>query len=262
MMSTAVPRRASGRWLAPALLTLGVAGGALGVWYMMHAHPRAGAYYEVFAIDDHLAVALRAEEGSERSFVELVDRGRGVRWQALIPEYAGRADAPGIAASPTAITVRVRRDGKDELWALSTEDADKLGQVGLLAGAARAGAKPPAAITVSDATQSFELVGDATHSTAITAIQLADGHAQWRVDLGADDVAGAWLGPDALWIRTTAGKIRGLARATGAEAGGAAPPEPKLDHRVAAGARWIPAGDHVEVVDAATGAQVGRIPVE
>src|SRR5207237_5341081 len=130
-MSTARPARASGRWLAPSLLALGIAIGAAGVWYVVHARPTEGDYYEVFALDGDYAVALRHERGSDRSFVELVQLGRGVRWQALIPPYAGRPDAPGIAASPTAITVRVRRDGKDELWALSTEDADKLGQVEL-----------------------------------------------------------------------------------------------------------------------------------
>ena len=263
MMSTASTRRASGRWLAPSLLALGIAVGAVGVWFMLHARPHAGAYYEVFAIDDRLAVALRHEDGSERSFVELVERGRGVRWQALIPPYAGRTDAPGIAASPTAITVRVHRNGKDELWALSTEDADKLGQVGLIPGDPRAGAKPPGVITVSDVKQSFELVGDDAHQTAVTAIELADGRAQWRVDLGAIDVKDAWLDARALWIQPTAGEVRGLARDTGAAVAGPAPaPPPHVDWHIASGARWSAAGDHVEIHDAATGASLGRIPQE
>lgn len=260
MTSIAKPRRASGRWLAPTVLALGVAIGGLGVWFMLHARPTEDDYYEVFALDDHTAVALRHERGSARSFLELVELGRGVRWQALIPPYAGRPGAIAIAASPTAITVRVKRDGKDELWALSTEDSEKLGQVQLLPGAPRAGAKPPAVITVSDLQQSFELVGDDAHATAVTAIHLADGVAQWHVDVG-DAVQAAWLDPRALWVRTANGQVRGLSRDTGAPIADAAPaePAPRDPHRAGA-VRWEPRGDHLEVVDAATGAIRARFP--
>ncbi|HTJ41652.1 MAG TPA: hypothetical protein VL463_06130 [Kofleriaceae bacterium] len=251
-------RTAKGRWLAPTLLALGVAVGGLGVWFMLHARPTAGDYYEVFALDETSAVALRVEQGSDRSFVELVEVGRGVRWQALIPPYAGRANAPAIAASPTAITVRVRRDDKDELWALSTEDADKLGQVELLPGAARS-AVAPAVITASDRDQSFEFVGDASHATAVTAIRLADGHAQWRVDLGDDEVRDAWLDAHALWIRTARG-VRGLDRETGAAATGAPSAPPARDTHRAGAVTWVPRGDHLEVIDTATGAMRARIP--
>ena len=261
MTSTAKPRRASGRWLAPTVLALGVAIGGLGVWFMLHARPTEGDYYEVFALDDHTAVALRHERGSARSFVELVELGRGVRWQALIPPYAGRPGAIAVAASPTAITVRVKRDGKDELWALSTEDSDKLGQVQLLPGPPRADAKAPAVITVSDLQQSFELVGDDAHATAVTAIHLADGVAQWRVDLGGDAVQAAWLDAHALWLRTASGQVRGLSRETGKPVTDAAPPEPAArDPHRAGGVRWEPHGDHLEVVDATTGAIRARFP--
>ena len=215
MKSVAAPRRASGRWLAPLLLAAGVAIGGFGVWFMLHARPTPGAYYEVFAMDDRRAVALRHEEGTERSFAELLEIGRGVRWQALIPPYAGRPTAPGIAASPTAVTVRVRREGKDWVWALSTDDNDKLGEVELILGPTRAGAHPPAVVTVSDATQSFEFAGDESHSTSVTAIRLADGHPQWRSDVGQGDVAAAWLCAPGLCISTPDGTQVVLDRATG-----------------------------------------------
>jgi hypothetical protein len=211
----AAPRRASGRWLAPLLIASGVAIAAVGVWFMLHARPTPGAYYEVFAMDDRRAVALRHEEGTERSFLELLEIGRGVRWQALIPPYAGTPSAPGIAASPAAITVRVRREGKDWVWALSTEDDDKLGEVGLYPGPPRAGAHPPAVVTVSDETQAFEFTGDDAHSTSITAIRLADGHPQWRVDIGQGDVASAWLCAPGLCVATPDGTQIVLDRATG-----------------------------------------------
>ena len=269
MKSTAVPRRASGRWLAPVLLVSGVAIAAFGVWFMLHARPTAGAYYEVFALDDRRAVALRHEEGTERSFVELLEIGHGVRWQALIPPYAGRPGAPGIAVSPTAVTVRVHREGKDWVWALSTDDDDKLGEVELIGGAPRKGARPPGVVTVSDATQSFELVGDDAHATSITAFRLGDGHPQWKVELGADDVATAWLCAPGLCITTPDGRQIVLDRATGnrrANAAAASGP-PRLDlggvalpkdaiapqpyHRRGS-LLWVATPDAVEVLDLAT----------
>jgi hypothetical protein len=273
MKSAAVPRRASGRWLAPTLLAAGVAIGAFGVWFMMHARPTPGAYYEVFAMDDRRAVALRHEDGSERSFVELVEIGRGVRWQALIPPYAGRPSAPGIAASPTAITVRVRREGKDWVWALSTDDDDKLGEVELIEGGPRAGAHPPAVVTVSDATQSFEFTGDDAHSTSVTAIQLAQGHPQWRLEL-SDDVASAWLCAPGLCVATPDGTQVVLDRATGARLqttaqpgqeaaaaglrqaliGVAWPPgvvQPQLHHRRGS-LVWVATPDRIAVLDLAS----------
>lgn len=261
-MSTTLarPASASGRWLAPALLSVGVAVGALGVWFFWHSRPTPGAYYEVFALDANTAVALRHEDGSERSFLELVELGHGVLWQALIPPYAGTSDAPAIAASSTAITVRVRRGGKDELWAMSTSDAEKLGQVELRPGEPRAGAMAPRIVTVADRAESFELVGDATRSTAVTAIELAEGAAKWRVDLGADDVAGAWLDARTLWIRTHTGVVFGLSRSDGSRVTGGVPSaEPVRRWHVADGAAWTIFPDHLEVHDAASGALRGTI---
>jgi hypothetical protein len=283
-MSTVVrPRRASGRWLAPTLLAIAVAIGGTGVWYALHSRPTPGAYYEVFALDANTAVALRHEVGSERSFVELVELGRGVHWQALIPPYAGRPGAPGLAASTTAITVRVRRAGKDELWALSTNDAEKLGQVELRPGADAPHATPPAVVTVGDRTQSFELVGDASHTTAVTAIELASGKAQWRVDLGPDPIAYGWLDEHTLWIRIHGGGVFGLDRATGARQDASGPggdgvtlrgiaaralaahvewpadAAPFRPYHEADGTIWMIRGDHLEAYDARTGARRGSV---
>jgi hypothetical protein len=83
---------------------------------------------------------------------------------------------------------------------------------------------------------------------------------QWRVDLGAGDVADAWLDGHALWVKTTDGRVRGLARETGTAISETAPPAPARDPRRAGTVRWEARGDHLEVVDATTGAIRARIP--
>ena len=83
-----------------------------------------------FEIDPHTSIVIRGERGGPRSFVELqVDRE--LAWQALIPPYAGRKGIPGVAWSPVAVSVRVIRDGRAEIFALSMHDASKLGGIHL-----------------------------------------------------------------------------------------------------------------------------------
>ena len=113
-------------WLGPAIVGVGAAVAALGVWYMVHARPVAGAVIDTIAIDDHRALVVRGESGGERAFVELRD-GDAVTWQALVPRYGGHPGAPGIAWSPRTVSVRVIRDGRAELFALTMHDASKLG---------------------------------------------------------------------------------------------------------------------------------------
>src|ERR1041385_424017 len=103
-------------WLGPGIVLAGAAVAAVGVWYMVHARPVAGAVIDTIAVDDHRAIVVRAEAGGDRAFVELRDRD-AVVWQALVPHYSGRPGVPGIAWSPTAVSVRVVRDGHAELFA-------------------------------------------------------------------------------------------------------------------------------------------------
>ncbi|MCE9576371.1 MAG: hypothetical protein K8W52_24700 [Deltaproteobacteria bacterium] len=208
------PPRASGKWLAPTLLGIGVTVGVLGIWVMVSARVHAGAYFEVLATDGPYAVALRHQDDSPRVFLELIEIGHGVRWQAMVPPYAGTPTAPGLAASPNAITVRVRRDGRDELWAMATRDAEKLGQLGLEPGAAAPGVLPPAVVTVADNVQSFEFAGAPDRATTIVGIELAIGSPKWRIELGKVSVRGAWLDDKTLWIDTGAAPLA-IDRATG-----------------------------------------------
>src|ERR1051325_7515700 len=93
-------------WLGPAIVGTGIAIGAWGVWYMVHARPAAGPEIDRIAIDDRHALVVRAEAGGDRAFVELRS-DETVVWQALVLRYGGRPGAPGIAWSPTAVSVRV-----------------------------------------------------------------------------------------------------------------------------------------------------------
>lgn len=208
------PPRASGKWLAPVLLAVGVAVAIAGAWVMKTSRAKAGAYFEVLATDGPYAVALRRQDGVDRAFVELIEIGKGVRWQALIPPYAGTPTAPGLAASPTAVTVRVARNGHDELWALSTEDSEKLGQLHLEPGPAATGVRAPGVVTVADAVDSYEFSGATDRATSVVAIELARGAPLWRVVLPPRTVRGAWIDAQTLWIETDQGTL-GLDRASG-----------------------------------------------
>ncbi len=273
------PTRASGKWLAPTLLAIGLAVGGLGVWVMVSSRVHAGAYFEVLATDGPYAVALRHHDDSPRAFLELIEIGHGVRWQAMVPPYAGTPTAPGLAASPTAITVRIRRDGRDELWAMSTRDAEKLGQPGLVPGAPAPGVQPPAVVTVADSVQSFEFAGAVDHETSVVGIELAVGAPKWRIELGKVSVRGAWLDAKTLWIDTGAAPL-GIDRATGkAVAGAPAPRDAAAAMRAVIGSRawpadaiapaphhlgrtglWIVHPDRLELVDRASFAPITTIP--
>lgn len=275
------PPRASGKWLAPTVLGIGVTVGVLGIWVMVRSRVHAGAYFEVLATDGPYAVALRHQDDSSRDFLELVEIGHGVRWQALVPLYAGTPTAPGLAASPNAITVRVRRDGRDELWAMSTRDAEKLGQLGLEPGAEAPGVRPPAVVTVADAVQSFEFAGAPDRATTIVGIELANGAPKWRIELGSVTVRGAWLDDTTLWIDTGAAPM-GIDRATGKtvartpgphDAGAAMravigarawPPDAiaPAPHHLGARGLWIVRPDRLELVDRASFAPISTIRAE
>ena len=63
-------------------------------------HTLEEAYEVADAIETYQqALVVRAERSSNRNFVELRHRDGTVAWQAMIPTYAGRPGAPGLAAS-------------------------------------------------------------------------------------------------------------------------------------------------------------------
>jgi hypothetical protein len=190
-------------WLGPVLVGIGVAVGAWGTWYMVHARPVAGAEIDRIAVDDRHALVVRAEAGGERAFVELRD-GEAVVWQALVPRYGGRPGAPGIAWSPTAVSVRVIRDGHAELFALSMHDASKLGGMRLSPDHGPIAAQADGPVTLTDHVRSYEIVsGPDWHQ--LVAIDLASGHALWARELGPAPVRAGGVAENRVWIDQGAG---------------------------------------------------------
>lgn len=195
-------RRALG-WLGPAIVLVGAAVAAVGVWYMVHARPSAGPVIDTIPVDEHRVLVVRAETGGERAFVELRD-GDEVKWQALVPRYGGRAGAPGIAWSPTAVSVRVIRDGYAELFALTMHDASKLGGMRLAPHHGRVIPDPSGPITLTDHVRSYEVVsGPDWHQ--LVAIDLTSGRALWARELGPAPVRSGGVQRGVVWIDQGAG---------------------------------------------------------
>jgi len=191
-------------WLGPVIVAVGAAVAAVGVWYMVHARPAAGAVIDPIAIDDHHALVVRAEAGGERAFVELRD-GDVVTWQALVPHYAGHPGAPGIAWSPTAVSVRVVRDGHAELFALAMHDASKLGGMRLAPQHGPIADDPASPVTLTDHVRSYEVVsGPDWHQ--LVAIDLRSGRALWSRELGAAPVRAGGVTQDRVWLDQGAGR--------------------------------------------------------
>lgn len=208
-------------FLGPSLVVLGAAVAAFGAWWMVHARASATSYFDVVALDEHTALAVRNERSTPRAFVELhrlVGDEPQAQWQALVPRYAGRPGVPGLAASKQAISVRVVRDGRAELFGLSMRNAAKLGGLHLARERPQhpSGNTLPAAVTLFDGVASFELVGSEVSPpwAAVAAIELDSGRERWHRELGAEPVEAMWLAGQTLWLRQ-GGRVHGLAVADG-----------------------------------------------
>ena len=185
-------------WLGPAIVAVGAAVAALGVWYMVSVRPSAGAVIDTIRIDDRHTLVVRAEATSDRAFVELRD-GQAVTWQALVPRYAGRPGAPGIAWSPTAVSVRVIRDGHAELFALTMQNASKLGGMRLAPDHGPVELQTTGPVTLTDHVRSYEIVaGPGWHQ--LVAIDLKSGKALWARELGAAPVRDGGVTADLVWL--------------------------------------------------------------
>jgi len=194
-------------WLGPAIVLVGAGVAAVGVWYMVHARPAAGAVVDTIPVDERRALVVRAEAGGgERAFVELREGGE-VLWQALVPRYGGRAGAPGIAWSPTAVSVRVVRDGHAELFALAMHDASKLGGMRLAPDHGPIAADPGSVVTLTDHVRSYEVVsGPDWHQ--LVAIDLTSGHALWARELGTAPVRAGGIDGASVWLDQGKGPVR------------------------------------------------------
>lgn len=220
--------------LGPILVLVGavVAGG--GIWWMNRARSHAGPFVDVLALDGETALAVRGERSSSRAFLELRRFSGEVAWQAMVPPYAGRPGAPGLAASSEAASVRVVRSGGAEVFGMSMRNAAKLGGFKLAADRPRdpSGHTLPAAVTLTDLRSSFELVGQEASNrsegaggpagaastpgwAALAAVDLATGRKQWDTDLGAEPIRAAGVAEGVVWIQQGA-QLRGFRTADGA----------------------------------------------
>jgi len=186
-------------WIGPMIVGVGALVAALGIWWFVSNRPEPGAEIDRVTLDPITTLVIREEATSDRAFVELVRDGKLV-WQALVPPYAGRRGAPGIAWTADVLTVRVIRGQRAELFVLQIRDAAKLGSIKLAPdhGPAKKSERGP--VTLTDRVRSYELVeGDDWHQ--LVTLDLASGHALWKQELGARPIDEAGVAGDVVWVR-------------------------------------------------------------
>ncbi|MDB4959879.1 MAG: hypothetical protein JWO36_7448, partial [Myxococcales bacterium] len=169
-------------FIGPAIVIVGALVAGVGVWYVVHARPRPGPVISTFPIDGTQSLVVRSEDGGERAFVEL-RAGDELKWQALVPHYAGTADRPALAWSQNAVSIRVEREGRAEVFAISMHDSAKLGGFRLAPEHEPIRTQPTGPITLTDHVRSYEIAGGQDWHQ-IVAIDLQRGKALWKVDLG------------------------------------------------------------------------------
>jgi outer membrane protein assembly factor BamB len=192
-----VRRRRLG-WLGPAIVAVGVAVAALGAYAVVTGRPEVGEVIDQIDLGEGQTIIVRAEAKGDRNFVELV-QGSRITWRAMVPPYAGRRGAPGIAWGQGAITVRVIREGRAEIFALTMATASKLGGFKLAPGKGAVVKQTSGPVTLTDHTRSYELVGGAGWHQLV-AIDLATGEGLWKQDLAADAIEDAALEDGAIWV--------------------------------------------------------------
>jgi hypothetical protein len=191
-------------WLGPVIVLVGIVVACLGGWFLVAKRPEPGPVLEKIVIDEQHAFVVRAEVDSDRNFIELHE-GDQLVWRAMVPPYAGRPGAPGIAWGQGAITVRVIREGRAEIFGLAMQNASKLGGFKLAPGKGPVVKQTSGPVTLTDHERSYEFVsGEGWHE--IVAIDLASGQAQWRQDLGGEPVQAAGIADGLIWIQQPGGR--------------------------------------------------------
>jgi hypothetical protein len=216
------PRRTHLGWLGPVVVLVGVVAAGAAIWYMRAARPVPGEVIDrfVISIDPHRAIVLREEANGEHSFIEMRE-GETVRWQALIPRYAGSKGRPAIAWSDRAVTVRVERSGRAEVFAFALDTAQKIGAFRLAPEHEPIETEPTGPITFTDHVRSYEIVGGTLWHQLI-AIDLVKGIGIWKVDVGDAPIEAIGEHDGRVWI-SQRGVKRWFDAATGRDTPDAAP---------------------------------------
>jgi hypothetical protein len=196
------------------LVAIGVIVAGVGAWYVVHARPRVGAEIDRIPVDAHTAFVINAEADGERSFVEL-RRDDTTLWQALIPHYAGSKGRPALAWGNNAMTVRVERSGRAEVFVLSLRDSAKLEGFRLATEREPITTQPTGPITLTDHVRAYELVGGAGWHELV-AVDVDSGHALWKAELGAAPIDAGAIEGDYVAL-DQAGKHRKFLGSSGVE---------------------------------------------
>jgi hypothetical protein len=175
-------------FLGPAIVIVGFVVGGIGAWMIYKNKPEAGGVIDSIAIDDNTKVVIRAEAGGPRSFVELV-QGDDVKWQAMVPPYAGAKGRVGVAWSSIAVSVRVVRDGKAEIFALARSNGTKLGGIHLAHDHDKIKVVSTGPLTFTDHMRSYEVVAGEGWNQLV-AVDLKLGTSLWKKELGPAAVTG------------------------------------------------------------------------
>lgn len=210
----ATARKSRLGWLGLAIVLLGVVIAGLMTWFMVVSRPEAGAVIDTIALDRGQSLVVRAETGGENNFVELRD-GEKVLWQSFVPRYAGRAGAPGIAWSETAISVRVQRSDRAEVFAIARANGSKLGGFKLAPGKSAAVIQTSGPVTLTDHVRSYEVVSGVGWAQLV-AFDLGSGEPRWKQDLDGTLIEAGGVDGEFVWIRQ-AGRTRRFRAVDGSE---------------------------------------------
>lgn len=179
-------------------MALGAAIAALAVWFMVVSKPKAGPIIDTLRVDPETTIVVRQEDGGDRNFVEL-RRGRDVKWQAMVPPYAGRPGAPGIAWNDVAVSVRVIRSGRAEIFALGLQNGSKLGGFELSPDVGVPIMQREGPVTLTDHERSYEIVAG-SNGWRLVAFDLTSGRGLWKQDLDASPVTAGGVAQGAVWL--------------------------------------------------------------
>jgi len=173
-------------WLGPAIVLIGAAVAGLAIWFMQSVKPEAGPEIDRIAIGGGRSIVLREEARSDRSMIELHE-GNELKWQALIPHYAGAPGRPAVAWSDKAVTVRVERDGRAEVFAFAMGTAQKLGAYRLAPDREPITTQTRGPITLTDNERAFEIVGGADWQrlVAVGVVHGGGNREAWPITPGA-----------------------------------------------------------------------------
>lgn len=199
-------------YLGPAIVLVGAIVAGAGAWYTWHARPRPGDVIDTIDLGSGSRLVVRSEAGGNRAFLELHD-SQGLQWQALVPHYAGTPDRRAVAWGTIAVTIRVERGGRPEVFALAIQDGHKLGGRQLAPDREPTMTPPLGPITLTDHNFSYELVGGADWHRVVS-IDLATGNVAWNAELGRAPITDGGIDNGRLWL-TQLGKTRTFDGKTG-----------------------------------------------